>query len=201
MFYRIILNSLGINQFDASSRASLKAKFSRKLSDNNLSGNVVDIFSIIDYNNYNEGDIEKLENNNYETRLKNEWTQLENDENRDWLTITLKTYESFIGKNSETTEDNENKHRRWCNIVEALYYFRKAKNEEHRAGLEFFLDALKDKRQGKGIEDLNLEEEEAWKQLKMAKVREDNEWRIYQLLTCKYWKQAENTESARNNSQ
>ncbi|GAB65596.1 hypothetical protein PCYB_063280, partial [Plasmodium cynomolgi strain B] len=192
---------LGINQFDVSSRAPLKENCSRKLSDINLFENVVDIFNVIDYNNYDEGDIEQLENNNYETRLRNEWKQLENDENIDWLTITLKTYESLVGKNSEATPDTETKHRRWCNIVEALHYFRKAKNEEHQAGLQFFLDALKDKRKERDIEDLNLEEEKAWNHLKMAKVKEDNEWRYYQLLTLKYWKQAENAESARNNTQ
>ncbi|KJP85039.1 hypothetical protein AK88_05323 [Plasmodium fragile] len=200
-WHPFIYNSLGINQFVVSWVVSLQPNCSRKLSDNNLSENIVDILNIIDYNNNDEGKIEQLENNNYETRLKNEWRQLENDENMDWLTITLKTYESFVGKKSGATPDSETKHKRWCNIVEALDYFRKAKNEEHRAGLEFFLDALNDKIREGDIEDLNLEVEKAWNHLKMAKVKEDNEFRIYQLVTWKYWKQAENVESARNKSQ
>ncbi|CAG9481905.1 ring-exported protein 4, putative [Plasmodium vivax] len=195
--YPFIYNSLGINEFDVSSRVSLKANYSRNLSDNNLSEIVVDIFNVIDYNNYDDGDIEHLENDNYETRLRNEWNQLENDENIDWLTITLKTYESFVGKNSQITPETEIRHIRWCNIVDALYYFRKAQNEEHRAGLEFFLDALREKMQERDIEDLNEEEEESWNHLKMAKVKENNEWKNYQLLTWKYWNQAESAESAR----
>ncbi|SPJ10416.1 ring-exported protein 3, putative [Plasmodium sp. DRC-Itaito] len=122
----------------------------------------------------------------YEKKLFEEWQHLNMFEHSNWVNITVQSCQVLV-QGLTSLDDYDAKFKSWSNMVELLGEFRITLFNESNNIFEALLDELRDARKDNPNENLTPEEEEKWDIIKQTKLEKDIEWKIYQILTWKYW--------------
>ncbi|SOV84054.1 ring-exported protein 3, putative [Plasmodium sp.] len=122
----------------------------------------------------------------YEKKLIEEWQHLNMFEHSNWVNITVQSCQVLV-QGITSLDDYDAKFKSWSAMVELLGEFRIALFNESNNIFEALLNELREARKEKPNEHLTPEEEEKWEFIKQNKLEKDIEWKIYQILTWKYW--------------
>ncbi|CDO64423.1 ring-exported protein 3 [Plasmodium reichenowi] len=122
----------------------------------------------------------------YEKKLFEEWQHLNMFEHSNWVNITVQSCQVLV-QGLTSLDDYDAKFKSWSAMVELLGEFRMTLFNESNNIFEALLNELREARKENPNENLTPEEEEKWDIIKQTKLEKDIEWKIYQILTWKYW--------------
>ncbi|ETW36583.1 hypothetical protein PFTANZ_02707 [Plasmodium falciparum Tanzania (2000708)] len=122
----------------------------------------------------------------YEKKLFEEWQHLNMFEHSNWVNITVQSCQVLV-QGLTSLDDYDAKFKSWSAMVELLGEFRITLFNESNNMFEALLNELREARKENPNENLTPEEEEKWDLIKQTKLEKDIEWKIYQILTWKYW--------------
>ncbi|SCQ12694.1 ring-exported protein 3, putative [Plasmodium gaboni] len=126
----------------------------------------------------------------YERKLFEEWQHLNMFEHSNWVNITVQSCQVLV-QGLTSLDDYDAKFKSWSDMVELLAEFRMTLYNESNNVFQALLNEFREARKEKPNENLTPEEEEQWDFIKQTKLEKDIEWKIYQILTWKYWNQKE----------